>query len=139
MQGGYQPYPTNVPDPKRVGQALMQDEQEPPGAPEEWDAPQGEAGGFPQGQVPNPFKGFTPGPPPQPSMTSRLNAGMEAHAGDSSLLSAVGGALQRTDNGPMHPDEDAVRAFAQPRRLAQLLAMGMSDEEALLMMHTGGA
>jgi hypothetical protein len=53
-------------------------------------------------------------------------------------LAQVGDALQRVQNGAT-PVDTPERMVTAPNRFQTLLQMGMSPEEAQLMMQTGGA
>lgn len=124
MQGGYEKYPVRPsPAPAEVGAQLMQDEDEPlanpMGAQSEMLAPVETA--------------------PVPSVTNQLNSGYLSQSGASSgLLAAIGGALERIEGGVDQPTGEG-RVFTAPDRYVQLTRMGLSDEEARLMMQTGGA
>lgn len=124
MQGGYEKYPVRPsPAPAEVGASLMQDDEDdlanPMGAESEMLAPVETA--------------------PVPSITNQLNSGYLSQSGPSSgLLAAIGGALERVESGIAQPT-DPGRAATAEVRYVQLLRTGMSDEEARLMMQTGGA
>lgn len=76
---------------------------------------------------------------PEPTATNALNAGYYGDTGiPSATLAALGGALQRVENG-VEPDPDPTHQLNQPNRFAQMLRLGLSDEEARLLTQTGGA
>ena len=131
MQGGYEKYPARPsPDPKQVGAQLMgmrpEDEESEGMAQLQAEGPQDEE--------------VTPlSRAPVPSATSAINAGYMSQSGASSgLLAQIGDALQRVENGN-GPIVTPERQITGPNRLEHLLALGMSPEEAELMMQTGGA
>lgn len=130
MMGGYATYPASpTPDPKKVGQQLMQhsmgEEQE-----EGPMADQMEGPGDRESSV-------MASPPIDPA--SAINSGYMSQSGvPSGLLAQVGDALSRVQNGA-EPVTTPERNITAPNRYQTLLQMGMSPEEAQLMMQTGGA
>ena len=122
MQGGYEKYPAQPsPNPKMVGQQLQQmaiEEDEELGAEQE---------------------SLVATRAPMPSATSAINAGQMSQVGPpSGVLAQIGDALQRVENGAQ-PIETPERMITATNRFEHLLALGMSPEEAQLMMQTGGA
>lgn len=132
MQGGYERYPMRPsPDPKQVGQQLMGMRHDPEEMGEDMAQMRMEG---PQDEELTPQSSA-----PVPSATSAINAGYMSQSGTpSGLLAQIGDALQRVENGngPILTPE---RQITAPNRMEQLLALGMSPEEAQLMMQTGGA
>lgn len=127
MQGGYQTYPTRpAPDPRQVGQQLMTQPVQRPEDPAE----------------PAPMDTSVASlsmPAPTPTGAAAVNSGMMASSiNDPHLLAAIGGVLTRSENGLMLPDAPEKQLNVQ-QRLTQLLRLGMSPEEAHLMIRTGGA
>ena len=109
---GYQAYPVrNVPDPRQVGQALMQ-----PDEPDRGMSPPGEE----MGETPIQMSG----------------ADYQARGhGDPAITQAIGGALTRLGNGYRgHPDPLRDRS----RFLQDVMRNGVSPFEAHLLSLTGG-
>lgn len=133
MMGGFEQYPARPsPNPKQVGAQLM-------GMRPQEDEEMGE--GMAQMQMEGPQdEELTPlSQAPVPSATSAINAGAMSQSGaPSGLLAQIGDALQRVENGAT-PIQTPERQITGPNRFEQLLALGMSPEEADLMMQTGGA
>lgn len=76
---------------------------------------------------------------PVPSVAAAFDGSdIAPQDGPSGLIAAIGGALTRVDNGLMSPTQPE-RMMNAPQRYAQLRQLGLSDEEAQLMMQTGGA
>jgi hypothetical protein len=131
MMGGYAQYPAQpTPDPKQVGQQLMQQQMP--------DEEQSEGMTVDQQEGPGDTESPTSSAPPVHPANAISSGYMSQSGVPSGLLAQVGDALQRVQNGAT-PVDTPERMVTAPNRFQTLLQMGMSPEEAQLMMQTGGA